>query len=36
MKIIITKDYEEMSAKAFDVMKETVSSKPSHALILKA
>ena len=28
MKIIITKDYEELSAKAFEVMKETVVSNP--------
>ena len=32
MKIIITKDYEEMSAKAFEIMKETVESKPDGVL----
>jgi glucosamine-6-phosphate deaminase len=32
MKIIITKDYEEMSAKAFEIMKETVSNKPNAVL----
>ncbi len=32
MKIIITKDYEEMSAKAFQIMKETVVGKPDAVL----
>ena len=32
MKIIITKDYEEMSQKAFEIMKETVSNKPNAVL----
>ena len=32
MKVIITKDYQEMSAKAFEIMKETVSNKPNAVL----
>lgn len=32
MKVIITKDYEEMSAKAFEIMKETVTNQPNAVL----
>ena len=32
MKVIITKNYQEMSAKAFEIMKETVSNKPNAVL----
>lgn len=32
MKIIIVKDYEEMSCKAFEIMKETVANKPDAVL----
>ena len=34
MKLIVCKDYDEMSAKAFEVMKEVVTSKPDVVLVL--